>query len=140
METKLRLYSKAVVRRQTFKGCKILTVPNQSMSLAEILERYTRKESLPLAKEGVYETRFGDLEKIAKQDPVEQLEYAQQLRQQIKDGEQAARDRQEAAKKAEDAKFQQAVKTYVANSQPEGGVRNGVASRDTGDGAAADRS
>jgi len=77
---KLLLYPKVVRQPQDFKGSKIWTVPNQSLSLAEILRRFTRKESLPIEKEGFYETRFGDLEKTANADILEQFEKADEIR------------------------------------------------------------
>lgn len=66
----------------SFLGCKRSVVPNQCMSLAEIIKRFVRREPLPVAKEGVYEERFGDLEKIARTDITEQMEKVVELRDQ----------------------------------------------------------
>lgn len=52
------------------------------MSLAEIIKRFVRREPLPVAREGVYEERFGDLEKIARTDITEQMERVVELRDQ----------------------------------------------------------
>lgn len=53
------------------------------MSLNEIVRRFVKRESLPMSKEGLYEERFGDLEKLAKADLVEQMERVEQLKSQI---------------------------------------------------------
>jgi len=74
------LYPKVVYKRKSFKGVKKLVVPKQSMSLREILKRYVRREPLPGTKEGVYEERFGDIEKMAKADIVEQMESVDALK------------------------------------------------------------
>lgn len=77
---KMVLYPKVDRKPQDYKGEKLVTVPNQSMSLSEILRRFTRKESLPIEKDGFYETRFGDLEKTANADILEQFEKADEIR------------------------------------------------------------
>lgn len=73
----------AKVVGQSFKGVKRQTVPNQSMSLREIVQRFVRRESLPMSKEGVYEDRFGDLEKLSKEDIFIQMEKVKELQGQI---------------------------------------------------------
>lgn len=83
METKrvVRLYPTIQVKGKSFKGIPRQTVPNQSMSLKEILRRFTRRESLPIEKQGVYEDRFIDLEKVQWMDLTEQKEYRDELEQ-----------------------------------------------------------
>lgn len=46
----------------------IHTVPNQSMSLKEILRRFIKREALPVEKEGVYFESEYDLEKLRHED------------------------------------------------------------------------
>lgn len=75
-----RLYPAVPRNPQCFKKVKQVTVPNQSMSLREILQRFTRKESLPISKEGVYNEDYGDLEKMAHEDPVIQAERIAELK------------------------------------------------------------
>jgi len=58
------------VRRVRFGKSK--TVPNQAMSLREMLKRFVRREALPVEKEGVYIESEYDLEKIPHMDRVEQ--------------------------------------------------------------------
>lgn len=49
------------------------------MSLRDIIKRFIRKESLPINREGFYEDRFGDLEKLANEDVVVQLDRAREI-------------------------------------------------------------
>lgn len=60
---------------KSFKGIKDQTVPNSSMSLQEILERFTRNEALPIGKDAQYHESDDDLEKIAKSDLVDRVEF-----------------------------------------------------------------
>lgn len=61
-----------VPRVRQVKFGKRVTVPNQAMSLREMLKRFVRREPLPVEKEGVYiETEY-DLEKIPHMDRTEQ--------------------------------------------------------------------
>lgn len=84
----MHLYRPVVVKGQSFAGVKKHVIPSQSMTLREIIKRFLRKESLPIEKEGFYEERFGDLEKISKEDVVVQHERAADLKEKI---EKAAR-------------------------------------------------
>lgn len=80
----MRNYPDRPVPGKSFKGVKKLTVPNQSMSLQEIIRRFTRNESLPIKQQGVYDTRFGDIEKIAKMDIYDQHEHMKAHRTMLK--------------------------------------------------------
>jgi len=80
----IRLYPPVRKIGQSFKGVKRCTVPNQSLSLKEIVKRFIRREQLPVAKNGVYEERFGDLEKISKMDIYDQMEVVKDLDSKIK--------------------------------------------------------
>lgn len=59
----------------------VLVVPDQSLSLEEILERFTRGEELPVKFDGEYlEESDVDLEKLGKFDLVEKAEYVEKLK------------------------------------------------------------
>lgn len=79
----IRLYPNVKVTGQSFRGVKRTVVPNQSMSLREILQRFVRRESLPIVHEGQYESRFGDLEKLNNEDITVKHERAQELKESI---------------------------------------------------------
>lgn len=79
----IHLYPPVSVRGQNFSNVKKVVVPKQSLSLREILRRYVRREPLPGVSEGVYEERFGDLEKMAKADIVDQMEFVEDLKGKI---------------------------------------------------------
>jgi len=118
------LYQKPVIKRQSFAGVKKVVVPKQSMSLREIVRRFVRRESLPVSHEGVYENRFGDLEKMRNLDIVDQLEIADDLKAKIKafekrtDEENAAKAKTEEENRinAEIVKRQQAEAKSMAKS------------------------
>jgi len=55
-------------------------VPNQSMSLREILERFTRGEPLEIGKDASYDEGEDDLEKVAKSDLVDRAEFVEKLK------------------------------------------------------------
>lgn len=76
-------YPVVIVKAQDYSHVKVKTVPDQSMSLQEIIRRFTRKESLPIEKEGTYETRFGDLEKIGNMDLTEQSEKIADIKEAV---------------------------------------------------------
>lgn len=84
----MHLYPTVKVKGQSFNGVKEMTVPSQSMSLKEIIRRFVRRESLPISKEGFYSEQMGDLEKISNADITEQFERVEQLKQNIKTGQQ----------------------------------------------------
>lgn len=83
MEANVRLYRPVKVIGQSFNGIKRQTVPNQSMSLKEILRRFVKREQLPIARQGIYEERFGDLEKLSKADVTEQMERVEEIKADI---------------------------------------------------------
>jgi len=79
----LKLYPTVPVVGKSFVGVKRCVVPKQSMSLREIVRRFIRREQLPVAHEGLYEERFGDLEKLMKKDITEQMERVEELKAQL---------------------------------------------------------
>lgn len=104
----IQLYNPRPVKAQSFAGAKRLTVPKQSLSLAEIVKRFVRREALPVGvKEGIYETRFGDLEKLSMMDIHDQLEHAAELKAQVEAFNQ--RSKAQAEKDAADAKAAEAL-------------------------------
>lgn len=56
-------------------------VPSQSMTLLEILERFTRGEKLPIGKEGNYHDGPHDLEKLAHADLVDRGDFITEMRE-----------------------------------------------------------
>lgn len=82
----IQLYDAKPIVGQSFVGCKRMTVPKQSLSLREIVRRFVRRESVPVSQEGLYETRFGDLEKLSKGDIYDQMEHVELLKSQIAEG------------------------------------------------------
>jgi hypothetical protein len=65
-----------------------LTVPNQAMSLQEILNRFVRNEPLAIGKDVNYHESDDDLEKLARLDPVDKMAYIQKM-QEVQDKFQA---------------------------------------------------
>lgn len=72
-----------------------LTVPNQSMSLQEILERFTRGEPLPIGQQIEYHESDDDLEKLKTMDLVDREEFIDKLKKTQKDFEQQERKKAE---------------------------------------------
>lgn len=70
----MRLYPVVTIIPLSFKGVKVVVVPNQSLTLKDIIKRFIRKEALPIQKEGMYEDRLGDLEKMAHEDITDQMD------------------------------------------------------------------
>lgn len=96
----IRLYPKVDVRGQDFRDVKVLTVPDQSMSLREIIKRFMRRESLPVEKQGIYATGLGDLEKIRNADITVQLDRAAQIQAAIAKGQANDAERRKKAKES----------------------------------------
>lgn len=80
------------VARQSFIGQKNNVIPNQSMTLQEIVRRFIRKESLPIQKEGVYAEDLGDLENMQREDIVDRMEMAREFKRKGKIMEDAAKE------------------------------------------------
>jgi len=86
---------------QSFKHCPVMTIPDQSMSVKEIMMRFVRREALPVEKQGAYLTGYGDIEKVRHKDILEKFEVAQTLKDKIAAGEKAkvVRDQKSVADK-----------------------------------------
>lgn len=77
----MRLYPVMTIEGQSFKGVKKHVVPNQSMTLHEIIRRFIKREALPVSHEGTYEDRYDyDLEKLANEDLTVKDEVLQEFR------------------------------------------------------------
>lgn len=93
MVKKYSVIPRVEVRGQSFKGVKRSVVPNQSMSLREIVTRFIKKESLPISKEGIYSEVHGDLEKIQHEDFTEKMDRINDLKSKVKKGQSAEKER-----------------------------------------------
>jgi len=122
MKTKLVLYSKPRIKRMDkdfFAKTKNVVVPNQSMTLREIIKRFTRREALPIEKNGVYESRFGDLEKLSREDITVRMETAETLRTWREAGEKRLHDEKAAeAQKVLDELVQKEVQKLQQKEPP----------------------
>lgn len=56
-------------------------VPDQSMSLQEILKRFTRGEKVPVGHEVSYHESDTDLEKLSKSDLVDKAEFVDKMKE-----------------------------------------------------------
>lgn len=122
----LALYpDRPTVKKQSFKGCKIVTVPSQNMSLREIITRFIRREALPVMHEGVYTTRMGDLEKLSKEDITVQMERVEELKANIAEGQKRVKEKKDAEYKAEIER--KAVESVSTKTSKETGNVNSAA-------------
>lgn len=79
MKRKVVLYPSVEYRDREMVHKKVV-IPNQSMSLKEIIKRFVRKESLPIEQQGVYYESEYDLEKLANADMTERAEVLEKVR------------------------------------------------------------
>lgn len=70
MKKNLVLYPTRPIVGQSFVGAKKHVIPNQCMTLQEIIRRFIKREPLPAEHEGSYHEGEYDLEKLAKEDMV----------------------------------------------------------------------
>lgn len=83
----------------SFKGVKKITVPDQGLSLREILKRFTRGEPVEVGKDPQYDEQANteesiDYEKLAVADLVDKAEYVERLKQVRRDYEKQEKQRQ----------------------------------------------
>ncbi|MEM2002859.1 MAG: hypothetical protein QXT77_09465 [Candidatus Methanomethylicaceae archaeon] len=97
MSTNWHLYPSRKVVGQDYTNVKKIVVPNQSMTLKEILRRFVRRESLPVEKQGMYAEGFGDLEKMMHEDFTVQEERINELKKKVAD----AKEKEDASAKAD---------------------------------------
>lgn len=62
------LYPAVKVIGRDFSKVPVNTIPNQSMTLKEIIKRFLKREPVPTLKEGYYQEGMGDLEKMRHED------------------------------------------------------------------------
>lgn len=106
------------VEGQKFTGVK-LTVPDQSMSLQEILTRFTRNEPLPIGNQVNFHESDDDLEKISKMDLVDRQEYIEKLKTtQENFSKQEKKKAEIARKKLEDEALEKAKKELEKGASP----------------------
>lgn len=106
---------------QSFAGEKRMTVPRQSMSLREIVARYVRREPIMVnSREGVYEHRFGDLEKMSKLDIFEQHEIIDELKLKIAQFEEREKARVQKEKEENEKKVSEEFERRVAEGIAKG--------------------
>lgn len=111
----MRLYPEVKVKRKSYAGVKSIVKPSQSMSLSEIIRRFTRNEAIPASKEGVYIDGLGDLEKMCKEDLVIQHERIEEVKQKVKKFKDEEEEKSRtAAASEEEAKFQARFKKELA--------------------------
>lgn len=93
----------------SFIGVEVLVVPDQAMSLEEILKRFTRSEPLPVGFNGRYDDDVSDednpekdidLEKLVHADLVDRAIYAEKMRAIVKEYEKQEDAKTSAQKKA----------------------------------------
>lgn len=108
----IQCYPAVTIKKFCGSGKKIV-VPNQSLSLRQIVQRFVRRESLPLHKPGIYEERFGDLEKLSTADITVRMDKVEELKAQIAAFEKREKDRAEKAAVDKLAKEQQDFKAAV---------------------------
>lgn len=80
----MHLYPVVKVDRQDFSKEKSITVPNQNLSLRDIILRFLRKETLPVDHEGTYQENLGDLEKLQHEDITVRKEKAAHIRSRLR--------------------------------------------------------
>lgn len=96
-----------------------LVVPNQALSLREILERFTRNETLAIGREGNYHESDDDLEKVAHMDLVDREEFAEKQKATQRNYElQEKRKEAAAKKKAEELAVQKAKEELEKQGKP----------------------
>lgn len=108
---------------EDYSHCEVITVPNDSISLEEMLRRFTVGEPLDVEHEGSYVPDLSeaddysdpvlkgvDLEKLGRADLVDKAEFVDKLKKSRATYEMEEKARQEAAQKA--AKEREDEETY----------------------------
>lgn len=113
----VRLYPLVKVQGKKFTGVVRSVVPNQSMSLREIIKRFVRRESLPVSHEGIYSEGHGDLEKLSRRDISEIFDDGRDLRARMRKFEKDEKERL-AKEKKERIAAKKAAKSEQTSSAP----------------------
>jgi len=90
------------------------TVPSQSMSLQEILMRFTRNEALPIGKQVSFHESEDDLEKVHAMDLVDRQEYYDKLEETKKQYAKQEKAKADLAKKQARIKVEQEAREELA--------------------------
>lgn len=98
---------------------KKIVVPNQAMSLQEILERFTRNEQLPIGKDAQYHESEDDLEKVVHMDLVDREEYMEKQ----KNIQKMFKAQEAKKKKAADEKIAAEYRQKVEDDLKKGGEK-----------------
>lgn len=110
------LYPSVKIARQSFKNVKTIVVPNQSLTLKQILDRFVRRLPLPVREgDGVFIDGYEDvdLEKIQHEDITIRKEMIAELKKEVaykQEQQKLAEQKAAEAKKLADEKAAQAVK------------------------------
>lgn len=111
--------------RQSFVGVKRVTIPNQCMSLQEMLRRFVRREPLPVERQGVFIESDYDLEKLSTLDRTEQDEVVADMKRDVASKKKKVDDAKAkvaaAAKAKEDALFKPVPPSPSPTSPPVSG-------------------
>ena len=105
---------------QSFVFVKAVTVPNQAMTLQDVLKRFVRREPVAIEKQGIYEERFGDLEKLSHADPVIQQEKVAEWKEVTNQRFKAYKDSEEKKAQKKKEEFDAAVRAQIEREK--GGV------------------
>lgn len=98
-----------------------MVVPNQALTMQEILERFTRGEALPIGKEFNFWEGDEDLEKISKLDITQRMEFIEHQKDVKKRWEEQERKREireEAERLNKEAAAAKAADSAKADNTP----------------------
>lgn len=100
----------------------VLVLPNQALSLREILQRFTRGEPIAIGKETTYHESDDDLEKVSHLDLVDREEFVNRLKLTQKDYEKQEKLKELAQREAIRKKLEEeeAAKLKAAESAAKG--------------------
>lgn len=115
----------------SFKGIKKMVQPNQSLSIREILKRFTRGEPLPIGnKSPQFYEGDDDLEKVRHMDLVDREEFIGKMKNVQKDYQKQEKDKAEklaaeqaAAKKAKQERIKANRDKYYKNPGHDPGAK-----------------
>lgn len=113
---------RTIYKGQNYSKEVVLTLPNQALSLAEIIERFVRHEPLQIGKDVSYHESEDDLEKLQRLDPVDRMAYIrkmQDIQDKFKQQEEDRRIKLEEKTRAEFLqKLEQEAREKAANQPP----------------------
>lgn len=89
---------------------KKIVVPDQSMSLAEILARFSRNEKVPVGHDVQYDESDVDIAKLGRMDLVDREEYVKKLKSTQEEYEKQEKRKQERVRKEAQAKVEEEIR------------------------------